>query len=360
MASSVYLIFGEDEFFVSEKSSKLVNSLVNPDNRDFGLEVIDGTVNLADEARQAIDNCMAAIFTVGMFSTDKVVWLRSVNFLHDSKVGKAATVKDATARLAEAIKKGLPDDITLIISASKVDKRHSLYKACKAAGEIEEFPLSEQTYKAEQDIAKKLTDFSKELGLSFDEPARHAFIERMGNNTRQIVCELEKLSVYLGDRKNVTENDVTCIVSSSRSSMAWDIADAFAERNLGKALAVLKQLLFQKESPLGLVIALENRIRDLMIFKEGTARKWIIPGGRSASWGEVPPVVDQMFSREFERDPRTGNNYRMGILARQAGKYSRKELKKCYELALKAHESLVSNSIPDNMVLELLLINMIT
>ncbi len=359
MATSVYLIFGDDEYFVAEKATKLVDSLVPAADRDFGLEIVDGAVELVDDAKRATENCLSALLTLGMFGGTKVVWFKNVSFFTDNKTGKSERVKTVVGKLADIIKQGLPDGITLVVSATKVNKRYAFYKACKANGELHEFSMPDKVYKVEENIAGKVKLFAAERGLKFLEPVKQEFLGKVGSDTRQIVCELDKLATYMGDRKDVTLDDVKNIVSSSKNSLAWDLADAFGARDLSQSLSVLRQLMFQKESPLGLIMALEGRIRDLMIYKEGVSRGWVKVSYNGASWDNVPGVVDQMFSDEYERDPRSGHPFRIGLLVKQADKFSRAELTNCNELAMAAHESLVSSSIPQPMILELMLIKML-
>ena len=71
------------------------------------------------------------------------------------------------------------------------------------------------------------------------------------------------------------------------------------------------------------------------------------------------PEVDGIFSNEFERDPRSGHPFRIGLLAEQAGRFSRDELRACQSSAIRAHEQLVSSRLPDAMTLELMLTNML-
>ncbi|MCK5528492.1 MAG: DNA polymerase III subunit delta [Kiritimatiellae bacterium] len=360
MATSVYLISGDDEYFVAREATKIVHSLVPEGDRDLGLDIIDGAVGLVDDARRATESCVAALLTLGMFGGTKLVWFKDVSFLVDNKVGKSETVKSAVNKLAAVIKQGLPEGITLVISTPKADKRYAFYKACKAAGELQEFSMPDKAYQVEKYVEEKVKSFAKERGISFPESVKQEFLAKVGSDTRQMVCELDKLMTYMGDRKDVTLDDVKSIVSSSKSSLAWDLADAFGKHDLSLSLSILRQLLFQKESPLGLVMALEGRIRDLMIYKEGISRGWVKKSYNSASWGEVPPVVDQMFSDEYERDPRKIHPFRVGILVAQAERFSRAELTRCHELAMEAHEALVSSTLTQPMTLELMLIKMLS
>jgi len=363
MPSNVCLIVGDDEYVVSAKAEEIVHSHVSPENVTLGLETIDGDVDTVDNAVQAIDLCISAILTQGMFAASKVVWFRNVSFLTDSVVGRSENVKPRINRLAEIITGGLPPGTTLVISANGADKRYALYKAIKQNGKVSEFSVPAKAQQADRAAGEKLRDLAAERGLQMSGDAQAAFVERTGTNTRQMVSELDKLSVYMGERKRVQVGDIQTIVSSSRESIAWDLADAFGKRQLPRALGLMKQLLFQKESGIRLVISIESRIRDLMLYKEGLQRKWIGKGYGNSSgmaWGNLPDDADKVFSEELERDPRSTHPYRVGLLAAQAQGFSRSELRRCQQLALASHEQLVSSSMPESIILEIMLVNMLS
>ena len=359
MPANVHLIFGDDEYLVTTSARKLVNTLVPPDEQALGMETIDGAVDLVEEARLAVENCLGAALTPGLFGGAKLVWFKDVRFLTDNQTGKSETVKQAVTRLADTIKAGLPEGIILVVSAGKVNKRYAFYKACKALGDIQEYAMPDKAWQAEKLAAEKLRELATERGLKLSGNVAQIFLEKAGHDTRQIASELDKLAAFMGTRTTVSQEDVATIVSSSKQSLAWDLADAFGKRDLAGGLAMLRQLIFQKENTIGLVIAIESRIRDLMVYKEAVARGWLVSSGRGKAWGSVPPEVDGIFSNEFERDPRSGHPFRIGLLAEQAGRFSRDELRACQSSAIRAHEQLVSSRLPDAMTLELMLTNML-
>lgn len=364
MASSIYLIFGEDDFLVAEKAGELVKKLVPPEEQTLGLEVVNGRVATVAEAQAAIVRCKEALLTLGFFGSGKVVWFKDVNFLSDNVVGKSETVKEALGGLANIIKEGLPEGQVLVVTALKADKRFAFYKACKAAGELHEFAVSDKVYIAEKQASDMLNKILASAGLRMSHDVRQAFFEKVGTETRWLINEVEKLSLYIGDRQDVKMSDVRAVTSMSRNALAWDLADAFGKKDLRSCLEIQRQLLFQKESPIRLIVGIESRIRDLSIYREALDRKWLVEkggyGGRSGlSWGNVPPDVDKMLSGDFERDPRKTHPYRVGLLAEQARHFTGAELKKYREAVTEAHVKLVSSSAPQSMTLELLIISML-
>jgi DNA polymerase-3 subunit delta len=363
MSATVQLIFGEDEYLVSSKAKKTVESLLPPDERTLGLEVIDGAADSVDAAVELLGRCREALLTPGFLATRKVVWLRDATFLAETPLGRSETVKSRLDELSAMIREGLPPNQVFLITARRVGKRLAFYKACKECGEISEYAVPDKEYLAERRAGEYLVRILKRSGLRMDGDVRQAFLETVGTDTRQMVGEVEKLAVFLGEREDAGLEDIRAVTSATRASLAWDLADAFGCRELSRALMLVRRLLAQKESPVGLAIGLQNRIRDLMVYRTALDRGWVKQGGRSRGameWGAVPRETERVFTESMARDPRATHPYRVGVLARQARRFSAAELRRCLTEAVEAHLRLVSRSVPEGIVLELLLIRMLS
>jgi len=256
MASPLQLIFGEDEYLVSSKAKEIVGGLVPAEEQSLGLEIVGGQAESVDAALQAMRRCEEALQTPGFLGGRKVVWFQDVSFLYDNVVGKAEDVKGRASQVAALLKAGLLPGVSFVVTAPKVDKRYAFFKAFKEAGEIHEFAIPEKSHAAEQQAADMLATLLADSGLKMPGAVRVAFLDRSGTDTRQLAGEVEKLAVYLGNRKEVALADVDAVTCPSRNALAWDLADAIGKRELGGALATLDRLLYQKESPIGLVMAL--------------------------------------------------------------------------------------------------------
>ncbi|MCC7300738.1 MAG: hypothetical protein IT583_06640, partial [Verrucomicrobia bacterium] len=152
---AVKLIHGTDEYLVSHNARKSVDRLCPESEQTLGLETINGDVRTIDEAVTALKTCIGALRTVGLFGGQKTVWLRDVSIFKDGVISKNETVKELLGRLADDIKKGLPDSQNLIISAPGVDRRSVFYKVCEAAGTVEAYDLPEQDYKKKPVIRER-------------------------------------------------------------------------------------------------------------------------------------------------------------------------------------------------------------
>lgn len=360
-AGSLVLVWGGDEYLVSAKARELAAQMCPPADQALGLEIIDGAVDTVDEAVAALAKCIEAITTVGFFGASKTVWLRDASFFSDAMPGKSQQVKERVALLAEEIKRGLLDGQKLLVSSSKVDRRSAFFKAMQTAGTVHEFNVPEKSYQAEERARETLRHLMQEEKLDANGEAMEMIVAKAGTETRQLVQEVAKLAAYVGDRGKVSARDVQEIVSSSREAAGWDLADAVGARDLAGSLRILRQLLFQKESAVALVIGLQSRVRDLLIFREALDRRWARLSG-DGSWRQLAWVqsaeADDALAR-LAADPRKLHPYRASRLADQAARVPAAELLRWHRLLVEAHERMVSGAVPAELALEFALIRML-
>lgn len=357
---AVWLIWGGDEFLVSRHARELVNRLCPPAEQALGLELIEARAETKDPAIAALQQCRGALNTVGFFGASRTIWLRDADFFSDTRVGRLPAVKAEVAKLADMIKGGLMDGQRLVISASKVDRRSAFYKACQAHGEVSEFGVPEKSYEQEKYAAEMVNALLRDAGLKATRGAVSDIVGKIGGQSRLIYQEVEKLRNYIGDRKEVTEEDVRQIVSPSRETAGWDLADALGERNIVKALDTLRQLLFQGEKAFVLIMGLQNRIRELVVFRTCLDQRWLQLQGEhpwyKAIWHGAGEASHLFVHLPDTLHPERMNPWRAGRLAAQAGAYTRAELVRAQQVLLEAHEAMLRSSVPHELLLEMALV----
>jgi DNA polymerase-3 subunit delta len=356
----LYLLHGGDEFLVATHARALVDRLCPEADQVLGLEIIEaqdtGTVA---EALASLGACLQAVQTVGFFGVSKVVWLRDAALFGRARVMQSVDVKSAVESLVEEIKRGLQEGIRLVISAPSIDKRSALFRACKDRGILLEYAVPDKPHLLEKHAQARAAALFKREGMKIKDSVLDVFISKAGTDTRQIAQEVEKLRVYLGTAAEVTDGAVQEIVSPAREASSWDFEDAVGMRKAGDALRTLRQLFFQGENAVGLIIRLEARFRDLLIFRACLGRKWCRLLGRGqVEWVDSEEAAE--FCKQLERDPRAYHPYRGGRLATQALNFGTRELLQATESLLEGHRKLVSTTaVPPALVLEFLILRLI-
>ena len=126
--ANIYAVVGSDEAEVKRVAAELAQKLAPDDAGDFGLEIIDGVADNVDQAEARIRSAIEALQTLPFFGSTKVVWLKNANFLGDDPKARSAAVQSALEQLSALIDNGVGTKVTLLISATEVDKRRLFYK----------------------------------------------------------------------------------------------------------------------------------------------------------------------------------------------------------------------------------------
>jgi DNA polymerase III subunit delta len=360
MHKPVYLFHGDDEFLVSRMARKTVDELVPPDRQTMSLEVIQAQDVTVERIVAAISECILSLRTVGLFSSDRVVWLRDLQLPPDG--GRRSISEDILRKIEDLttiLTSGVPPGVTLVISSPITLPFAGLVKACGMAGEVVSLGGAGRPSDEKKRVAQVLDSLLRELGLEMSGDARMAFSERVSGSSRDVANELAKLKTYAGGRTRITGEDIESVASQSGEVSPWALSDMVADRNLAGALDTLRRMMYQKESGIGILVQLQSRVRDLLILREAMDRKWMRLAGQNPQWGQLPPEVDELYSRVAGGAPRSVPPYRQGRRAAQAARFARAELLECQEALLQAHQELVSGSQDESAVLEAALIKML-
>ena len=366
MSDRAILLVGNDTFRVAEHAKTLIDGLLPADSRTVGLETVDGRVDSV-AAAHAVSACLQALRSISLFGGNRVVWLKDAVFLAEKSGGERggeddaagdsgnpAPTRDALADLAACIKSGVPEGLTFLLTAPAIDKRSALFRAFDAAGRVENLEISGKPKEAE---GQALSFLDEQLGkhrLRMPEDAKRALLARTGADTQALANEVEKLSLY-SENGTVTAEDVMSVASPSREAIVWELTDAIGARNVAGAFAVLRQLLFQGESPMAVIAVIEGYFRQLAVARDILDRKWATLGGGRLEWRRLGDSETAVMDALGKTDLRKGHPFRAFKLAQQAAGRTARDIRRCRRAILSAHERLVSSSMPQPLTLDFLL-----
>src|SRR5881394_2971429 len=134
--ANIHAIVGSDEAEVKRVAAELAEKLASPGAGDFGMEIIDGAADNADQAAARIRSAIEALQTLPFFGSTKVVWLKNANFLGDDAKARSAAVQSALEELSELLDGGFDSGVTFLITATEVDKRRAFYKMLVKRAEL--------------------------------------------------------------------------------------------------------------------------------------------------------------------------------------------------------------------------------
>lgn len=239
----LYLYYGPDEFSRTEAVHALRASLP-PDVAHFNSATLDGR-SLTIEALAT--TCEA------------------VPFLADRRVVIAHDVLKhfKTAKLRQQLLTWLPrlpDSCDLaFVEQESVDRRTSLYSYFKKHATIQEF-LPRQG----KDLLAWLNERARGLGVKLDRTAASHLADYVGDDSRALVNELEKLSCYVGRGGKITADDVILLVQDNQEYNLFAFMDNLSQRQRGAALQGLHALLEEGQAPAYILFMVIRQVRILL------------------------------------------------------------------------------------------------
>src|SRR5205085_2272483 len=268
--AKIYAVVGSDDVEIKHTAAELADKLKPAAAGDFGLEIIDGAADNADQAAGRIRSTIEALRTLPFFGGEKLVWLKNANFLGDDQKARSASVQTALEGLTETIDAGLGSEIVFLISAIDVDKRRSFYKSLSKRAELQIFDKLDSSRGGwEEEATEIVQSRAKKRKLQFGDDALELFVLLTGGDTREIENELEKIDLYLGKERVVNVDVVRELVPLTREGVIFDLSNALAECDVERALDLVRQLLDQGENAIGILYAaIIPTVRNLLLAKD--------------------------------------------------------------------------------------------
>lgn len=361
----VTLVCGEDEYAVKQRAKRIYAEWTE-ELGGMDHEILDASVSNTGEALKVIGRLREALQTLPFFGSGKVVWLQNCSFLGDERSASSQAVTDSLAELATELKEFSWNNVRLLISAGKVDKRKVFYKTLDKFGVVESFAGWSADDRDWADQAE--TWARKAIRARLKEISDHALAElvsRVGPNSRQLDNEVEKLTLFVGDRRDINLDDVSTICTRNKTARAFALGDALGDRDLARLLARLDEELWEvkldpQRSEIGLLYGLISKVRAMLLLKEMVREGWVKP---EADYGLFKAQLERISPEQVPQDrrfnPLAMNAYVLFKALPQIKRYSQAELVRAMELLLRCNQRLVSSSLDESLVLQQTLVQIV-
>ena len=180
-------------------------------------------------------------------------------------------------------------------------------------------------------------------GVKVDNDAARELVDALGGDMMLVANELEKLILYVGEKKRIALGDVETMVLAAKQRSLYELTDAISAKDRVRALGVLEAILTSGEgadAAIGHLYMLAKTFRQMLVIFEKRVRDsralW------AALWQgfRVPPFAAE-------------------DILRQARRYkSRRELTRALRLIARADLDLRSNPPSKRLILERLVLDL--
>ena len=329
-----YVFIGDEAFFRRTCRDAILKHLVPEGMREFSLYEFDlessPIVEILDRAR-----------TCSLMANFQVFFVRGVKALY----GRGKHDADFAA-IAAYMSNPNPDALLILIAdhiSIPADLRRMEMTDKDRYERIKEtlgehLTLVEFARVEESEAVKWLNETAAQQGAKLDVDAARELVDSLGGDMMMISNELEKLLLYVGEKKRITLGDVETMVLAAKQRTLYELTDAISARDRVRALALLEGLLNSsdagEDAAIGHLYMLARTFRQMLVILEKNVRD------SRAIW--------QALWQGFRMPPFAADD-----LIRQARRYkSRRELTRALRLVARADLELRSSPPDKRLVLE--------
>lgn len=331
----IYLIYGEDSLSVEETLASLSSDGGDDSLYDVNTTTLNGaTVNLAE---------LEAVWSTIPFLADKrtVVVRGLLARLEQGRGGGSSRSRGMDGEWADIGERlaHVPDSTELIFVDAAVSRNNPLLSAIRPLAQVHEFRLP-----SVRDMPGWVRQRADKLGAAIEPSAISALVDAIGNDTRLIDMELQKLALYRSHGRSdgssdgiIRRQDVEAMVSYVREANIFAAVDAALEGRAGFALRLAHQLLAEGRSSTYVVTMLARQVRFLIVAKD-------------------------MKSRGFQQDEigrrLSIRGYPLTKTMQQEGRFSAERLAEIHRRLLEADLSIKTGAADEEMALDALIVGL--
>ena len=331
----IYLIYGDDSLSVEETAASLSADDGGDDLYDVNTTTLNGaTVSLAE--------LEAAWSTIPFLADRRIVVVRGLLARMEQGRGGGSSRSrgmdgewaDIGERLAH-----VPDSTELIFVDAAVNRNNPLLRAIRPLAQVHEFRLP-----SVRDMPGWVRQRADRLGAAIEPSAISALVDAIGNDTRLVDMELQKLALYRSDGGStgrsggmIRRQDVEEMVSYVKEANIFAAVDAALEGRAGFALRLAHQLLDEGRSSTYVITMLARQVRFLIVAKDMKSR-----GFRQ----------DEIGSRLSIR------GYPLTKTMQQEGRFSAERLTEIHRRLLEADLSIKTGAADEEMALDALIVGL--
>ncbi|WGV27128.1 DNA polymerase III subunit delta [Halotia branconii] len=249
----IYVYWGEDDFAIEQAIASLRDRILDPLWISFNYTAFPP--EQADAVICGLNQVMTPTFGAG----GRLVWLSNTTICQHCP-------EDVLTEMARTLP-SIPDNSFLLLTIhNKPDERLKSTKLLKQfATEFREFPLI-PPWKTEL-LIQAVNQAAQARGMKLTPKAAEMLAEAVGNNTRLLDNELEKLQLYIADNHQSLNEDTIIRLVRNTTQNSLQLAAAIRIGDAAKALTILNDLMNASEPGLRIVATLIGQFRTWLLVK---------------------------------------------------------------------------------------------
>ncbi len=258
----LYILHGEDDFSSRQAYEQIKADLGDDDMLSCNTTVFDGQ----DVKMSAL---IGACITVPFMTSSRLIMVKGLlgRLQGEGKAkGKPKSDGDNWQTFGDYVK-DMPPGNVLVLLEGQIRRDSALFKKLKGIAEVKEFPL----IKGAQ-LVSWIIDRVAQCGSLITRSAAAQLADYIGSNLWVLASEIEKLCLYRQEEQ-ITDADVTEMVSYIRESNVFAVIDALINRQRSPVVKLLHRLLSDGAAPAYLLFMITRQYRLMVQAKDMNAAK---------------------------------------------------------------------------------------
>lgn len=107
----------------------------------------------------------------------------------------------------------------------------------------------------------------KQEGKNIDNQGTNLLSDMAGDSLWHLDNEIQKICLFVGNKENITVNDVKAFSSIGRDKYRWEFLLSLGEKNASKAILCGVNLLRKNETMASLIFPISNFFQEILFFK---------------------------------------------------------------------------------------------
>jgi len=245
----LYYFWGPEKWLIDDALKRIEDRALSPITRDFNREAFD-----AEEAET--ESILSSLQAFPVRSTWRLVIIRKADEIW----------KRTPSPFVDYFQNPNPQTCAVFIGA-RADLRAKFFQSLERKGAVVPFypPF-------ERDLVRWVHLQAEQLGHNVSDEAVTLLVERVGPSLREILVELQKLSLRKEKGRGITEEDVFALTADCRPESPFEFPQAVGLLKREEALRLLHKNLQQGEPPILLFSLLVRQLRLIQRAQEMRGR----------------------------------------------------------------------------------------
>lgn len=249
----LYLLYGEEDYFINETIHTMKESMLHPDWKEFNVSTID---LLKSPIEVAIEEAESFPFGDGR----RLIIAKNALFLTGSST-KSSVEHSIDALISYMERPTDFSSLVLVVHQNKLDERKKIVKELlKRSRVLHATPLTHDNW--EKWIEKKII----EKHISLNQDNMEILFRYLPNNLQMVEHELEKISLYANsnEQNKIGSKELLKIISRTIEGDVFDLVEQIVNRNFQAAYEIYGELIKQNEEPIKILSLLARQFRMIL------------------------------------------------------------------------------------------------